>query len=370
VLVTQTAALKQLARKLSRERILAVDTESNSLYAYREQVCLIQFSTTQTDYLVDPLALDDLTPLGALFSDPHIEKIFHAAEYDLICLRRDYDFRFANLFDTMQAARILGRKAVGLGSILHETFGVQLNKNFQRANWGKRPLTPEQLTYARLDTHYLIPLRNHLQTELERAGRWELAQEDFERLIVVNERLSENGNNHSCSNWHVKGSNDLSPQQYAVLYELCQYRDRMARNLNRPLFKVIGDKTLLAVAEACPTQLIALQNIHGMSPHQIKRHGKGLVQAVQRGLNSPPRSPARSQRPSDAYLARLDALRNWRKYTAGKMGVESDVVLPRDLMYALAEQNHLTPASLSELLQPVPWRFTRFGGEIKKVLKI
>jgi ribonuclease D len=369
VLITQPAALAQLAEDLSEEPILAVDTESNSLYAYREQVCLIQFSSPQTDYLVDPLALEDLTPLADLFANPHIEKIFHAAEYDLICLRRDYDFRFANLFDTMQAARILGRKAVGLGSLLYETFGVQLDKNFQRANWGKRPLTADQLTYARLDTHYLIPLRHHLQADLEQVDRWALAQEDFERLIAVNERLSENGGNHGCSNWHVKGANDLSPQQYAVLYELCQYRDRMARTLNRPLFKVMGDKTLLAVAEVCPSQLMELQDLHGMSPRQIKRHGKGLLQAVQRGLNSPPRTPARSPRPSDAYLARMDALRNWRKHTASKIGVESDIVLPRDLMFALAEKNRLTPAALSELLKPVPWRLDQYGGQILDVLR-
>lgn len=370
MLITQAAALAQLVVDLSLVPILAVDTESNSLFAYREQVCLIQFSTPQTDYLVDPLALEDLKPLADVFANPQIEKIFHAAEYDLICLRRDYDFRFANLFDTMQAARILGRKAVGLGSMLDETFGVTLDKNFQRANWGKRPLTSEQLTYARLDTHYLIALRHHMQTELERSGRWALAQEDFERLIAVNERLSENGNNHGCSNWHVKGANELSPQQYAVLYELCQYRDRMARNLNRPLFKVMGDKTLLAVAEACPTQMAELQELHGMSSRQIMRHGKGLLQAVQRGLDSRPRHPARSQRPSDVYLARLEALRNWRKHTASMMEVESDVVLPRDLMYALAEQNPLTPAVLSELLKPVPWRLARFGAEILEVMKV
>jgi ribonuclease D len=139
---------------------VAVDTESNSLFAYREQVCLVQFSTTQADFLVDPLALADLTPLAPLFADPKIEKVFHAAEYDLLCLKRDFGFSFANLFDTMLAGRILGRKEIGLGAMLEAFYGVQADKRHQRANWGQRPLPAPLLEYATLDTHYLIPLRD------------------------------------------------------------------------------------------------------------------------------------------------------------------------------------------------------------------
>jgi len=168
--ITQPAALEKLARRLARHSILGVDTESNSLFAYREQVCLIQFSTSDEDALVDPLALDDLSPLADIFASPKIEKIFHAAEYDLICLKRDFGFSFANLFDTMVAARILGWEEIGLGSILKAEFDVQLDKRFQRANWGKRPLAAELINYASRDTHYLIPLRDRLWSDLQRQG--------------------------------------------------------------------------------------------------------------------------------------------------------------------------------------------------------
>ena len=112
--ITRPDALGRMVKRLSSESILAVDTESNSLYAYKERVCLIQFSTPQDDFLVDPLALDDLSPLESLFAAPNIEKIFHAAEYDLITLKRDYKYEFENLFDTMLAARILGWEEIGL----------------------------------------------------------------------------------------------------------------------------------------------------------------------------------------------------------------------------------------------------------------
>ena len=155
-----------MARDLLSQAQVAVDTESNSLFAYREQVCLVQFSTAEKDYLLDSLALQDLRCLEPLFSSPAIEKVFHAAEYDLICLRRDFGFTFANLFDTMVAARILGRDGVGLGAMLEAEFGLHLDKRYQRANWGERPLKPALLAYARLDSHYLVALRQRLEPAL------------------------------------------------------------------------------------------------------------------------------------------------------------------------------------------------------------
>src|SRR5690554_6217438 len=121
-------SLQKMVDELASQTRVAVDTESNSLHAFREQVCLLQFSTSKTDYLVDPLAIDDLSPLGPIFSNSNIEKIFHAAEYDLICLRRDFGFSFVNIFDTMQAARVLGYTAVGLDKLLAEKFGIRIDK--------------------------------------------------------------------------------------------------------------------------------------------------------------------------------------------------------------------------------------------------
>ena len=170
VWVDQPQQLRQAAEVLAKQDILAVDTESNSLYAYQEQVCLVQFSTRHTDYLIDALVLPGLSPLAEIFTSDRILKVFHAAEYDLICLFRDYGFRFNYLFDTMIAARILGYQKIGLGSLLEKYFGIQMNKKFQRANWGKRPLKTEMLEYARLDSHFLIPLQDHLRAELVAAG--------------------------------------------------------------------------------------------------------------------------------------------------------------------------------------------------------
>lgn len=360
VWVNRPGNLEAMARDLMSQPQVAVDTESNSLFAYHEQVCLIQFSTPQTDYLLDSLALHNLQCLQPLFASPAIEKIFHAAEYDLICLRRDFGFQFANLFDTMIAARILGREAVGLGSMLEQEFDLHLDKRYQRANWGERPLKPAMLAYARLDSHYLVALRQNMQTALEQAGRWELAQEDFKRLCTAPAPQE----NHNPFFWRVAGGKELTPRQAAVLESLCQYREDCARRANVPPFKVIGNDSLLTLALASPTDLSGLDEADALSFRQREKHAAGLLQAIQRGMTAKPLRRPSIPRQDERYLLRLDALRTWRKDKGKEWGVESDVILPRDVMEALAQAAPTTPQALAEVMADLPWRVHHFGAEI------
>ncbi|HMK09091.1 MAG TPA: ribonuclease D, partial [Anaerolineales bacterium] len=210
IVVTTDEQLRRLLPDLARAPRLAVDTESNSLYAYRERVCLIQVSTAEVDALIDPLALEDLSPLAPILADPAIEKVFHAAEYDLTCLRRDFGFRLVHLFDTRVAARTLGKTVTGLGDLLLEAFGVQVEKRHQRANWGKRPLAPDLLAYARLDTHYLLPLRDLLAQQLAAAGRTAEAQEECLRLTTTPAPAVEDSDQ---AFWHVTNARKLNGPQ-------------------------------------------------------------------------------------------------------------------------------------------------------------
>jgi ribonuclease D len=369
-IISTPAELEKLAEHLARQALVGVDTESNSLHAYREQVCMIQFSTNQADYLVDPLALSDLSPLAEVFASPRVEKVFHAAEYDLICLKRDFGFQFANLFDTMWAARILGWKEIGLGAVLEKEFGVQVEKKYQRADWGKRPITRDMANYARKDTHYLLMLRNRLRAELEQTGRLALAREDFKRLERINERDPQPNGKPNAPWERINGARDLTPQQTAILKELSIFRERVASDRDRPVFKVIGDATLVEIAMRAPTSLEALQQTPKVSPRQVQSYGTGLVRAVQAGLKSPPLfPPAPGPRPENGYLMRLDAIRNWRKTEAGKLGVESDIVLPRDLMLEIVQQDPRSPEAVREILKDVPWRAERYGQSLVRLLE-
>lgn len=363
-LVTRTAGLQQLVKTLSRQPIVAVDTESNSLHAYREQVCLIQFSIPGQDYLLDPLARLELSRLGEIFANPGIEMVFHAAEYDVICLRRDFGFTFQNIFDTMQAARILGREKVGLGDLLEAEFGFHLDKHNQKADWAQRPLNPSMQSYACLDTHYLIRLREKMKNALEQAQLLPLAQEDFRR--VCNSTAAEI---HKPLYMQVSGYQDLNPRQLAVLNELCDYRDRRAKSANRPHFKVLGNAALLVVARACPRSPLELQKAAALNPRLMERHAEGLLQAVQKGLHAPEIERPRRKRPDQRYLDRLDNLKTWRKQAAEKMKVLSDVVLPRDILEDVAATNPQSLPELQVFMESVPWRFSHFGVEILNAIK-
>lgn len=357
-------SLTQLVNNLSFQPRIAVDTESNSLHAYRERVCLIQFSTDDKDYLLDPLAFDDLSALAPVFADPKIEKIFHAAEYDLICLSRDFGFEFANLFDTMQAARILGYKFVGLDNILGEKFAVKVDKRHQKANWGKRPLTSEQLEYASMDTQFLIPLRNMLEKELREAGRWDLAQDDFllaQSVDVPKEKL--NG-----SSWkRFSSRRNITKRELTIMRELTKCRDEIAEKLDRPPFKVITNNMLLDIAKNIPEKDVDLAGI-GLSQKQIRLWGNQILAAARRGLDAPLIKLEQTKRPKDAVVRRIEKLKSWRKEKAEEMKVESDIILPKRFLYILSEH---PPASLNDLkstMRESPHRFDEFGDQIYSLI--
>jgi ribonuclease D len=367
-LVADEDSLGRLVRALAPYPVVAVDTESNSLHAYRERVCLIQFSTPAADYIVDPITLRDLSSLAPFFANPDQQKVFHAAEYDLICLRRDYGFAVTNIFDTMSAARTLGWPQVGLAAVLDTHFGVTMNKKYQRADWKRRPLTPEQLDYARFDTHYLIALRDRQLLALTESGHWPEAQEEFERLA----RLRGDGDNAGSAAavfWRVKGARDLPPAQAAILQALFAYREQQAERVDCPPFKVMGEATLLELARRAPRRTADLQGLPGMTPEQIRRHAPGVLDAIQQGLRSPATPAPQAEREADDVQDRYDRLHTWRKGRARARGVESDVILPRTALWELARRQPRTHAELAHIADFGPWRRETYGEEILALLQ-
>jgi ribonuclease D len=365
-IVTSPQQLAALIEAISGEPAIALDTESNSLYAYQERVCLLQISVPGTDYIVDPLTGLDLSPLARVFADSDVQKVFHAAEYDVLCLKRDFDFRFSSLFDTMWAARILGWPRVGLGDVLKETFDVRTKKRYQRYNWGKRPLEPEALAYASLDTHYLLPLR-HLQVDaLKQRGRLEEAKEVFGQLAAV-EAVSNGADPGNI--WRIKWVFDLTRREQAILRELAIWRDEEARRRDRPLFKVLHDQALIAVAQAAPGTAEELADVDGMKPYHVRRYGGRILQAVKLGTRARlPDLPPPAPRHSDAEVERFQALKTWRKRVAAERGVGPDVIVGNAVLWALAEQNPPTLNDLEWIEGLGPWKRTTYGEAILQVL--
>src|SRR5215211_5622196 len=362
--VDEPNTFNQMLGDLTAQPRLAVDTESNSLHAYREQVCLVQFTTPTRDYVLDPLALQDLSALGPIFSSPRIEKIFHAAEYDLICLRRDFGFQFANLFDTMHAARVLGYPYVGLDNLLAEKFRFEMDKRHQKADWAVRPLTHAQLDYARLDTHFLFDLRDALETELREKDRLQIALEDFARAAKV-DAPKEKLNGPSWRRFSTR--KDVSPRELTILSELCVSRDRIAERMNRPVFKVIADAILLDIARNLPEKDVDLAGL-GLSPKQVRLWGGEILDAVKRGTVAPLVEREQAKRPNDRTLKRLEKLKNWRKKVAQELSVESDIILPKVYLNSLAENPPKSLRELESIMRDSPTRFHKYGEQIFRLV--
>jgi len=345
-MVETPAELSTMLDRLNSQPVIAVDTESNSLYVYQEQVCLIQISDPDTDYIVDALAFDDFSELGSIFADPDQEQVFHGADYDIGTLRRDYGFEFANIFDTMIASRILGIKRYGLANLLEERFGVHLNKKMQKYDWGRRPLDREALDYARLDTHYLITLRDQLKRELNHQGREREAEEAFVRIA----QSTWNRNPfHPDDFWKLKGAKTLSEEERGALKALVLLREERARRLDRPPFKVLSNQTLIEISARHPQRLSDLAKISGLSDRQVRSLGRQLLRAVDSGYRDPQPwagRPTQGRRPNNHVAERYERLRNWRKKYAARRGVEPDVIISNRLLRQIAEN---APADLDAL---------------------
>ncbi|MBN1640184.1 MAG: ribonuclease D [Anaerolineae bacterium] len=369
LLVNTPEALDEMRYRLQAAPAIAVDTESNSLYAYSERVCLIQFSVPGEDYLVDPLALDGLACLASVFAASEVQKVFHAAEYDVMVLRRDYGYRFSNLFDTMIASRIVGWPRFGLASLLEEQFGVQTDKRMQRTNWGRRPLTEEQIEYARLDTHFLLALRDKLAAELQAQGREREARAAFAR--VARSRWTERTfDPHGF--WRIKGARDLDDQGLAVLRELYIYREERAQELDRPPFKVFNDSVLVALSQQTPRSFAELGRVSGVPRRLPSRLRRKLLDVIEQGLGAPaPHRPPYQgpERPDDEVLARYEALRDWRRERAEQRGVELDVILSNRALHALAEENPTSPDALAQVGELNGWEREEYGREITGLLR-
>ena len=330
--------LERMAEPLSRATSLAVDTEADSFYHYHHKCCLIQVSDGEAVYLVDPLALKRLEPLGEVLGSRHTVKVLHAAEQDVLYLRRDFGFHMEPVFDTMIASQLLGKTGIGLASLLLAYFGEKLDKGSQRDDWSHRPLTERQKAYAAEDVRHLIRLSQVLMDELKTVGRLSWAEEEF---ALVARRAWEPRVFDPEMFWTIKGARDLPSQEAAVLRELYAMRDRRAGEADLSPFRILSDETLLALAKKRPVESSNLNGVRGVTPLVRRRIGTDILQAVQAGLEVPeadrPVPPrGRPRRKSAASQARLERLREWRKTRASELGLDPGVLCPQSTLEALA----------------------------------
>jgi ribonuclease D len=364
----ETAAL--FLDSLQGVRKLAIDTEGASFHRFIDRIYLLQLSTRNHSAIIDPLQCGELPELGALLQDRDVEVIFHDADYDLRLLRQDYGWCVTNIFDTRIAAQFLGIRSFGLAALLEKFFDVKLDKKHQRADWSMRPLTSDMLDYAAQDTRYLLDLRDELCTGLEQAGRMAWAAEEFTRLESV-QFASEDT---STAFLRLKGARDLNRRQLALLRELVQWRDALAKQLDRATFRVMGNEVLLDIVRKVPSSKTDLSGIKGISRSVLDRNGSELLDAVKRGLAVPegelpkfPRAPRWDRDPE--FDVKVGKLKIVRDLMADRLQLDPGVLCARERLEAVVRKAPASVEDLSNMTELRRWQIEVLGTEFINALQ-
>ena len=343
---------------LSSADRVAVDTEADSLHAYREKLCLIQISLPQDEHaLVDPLADCSLAPLYAALVGKTV--VLHGADYDLRLLRRAGGFVADAIFDTMLAARLVGRREFSYAALVKAEVGLELTKGSQKANWARRPLTPAMAAYAKNDTRYLLQIADSLAVRLRELGRWEWFAQSCSRALaqaaVERERDGDDA-------WRINGSGALRGRAAAVLRELWGWREEEARAVDRPTFHILRNEDLIASARD-----FAAGNRPGFEHLRGSRRSR-FYDAGRRGMELPESEwPVFQKRQFSRWTAeeekRAEALKKERDRVAAALDLDPSIIASRATLEAIAGRPHETP----ELLMPWQRELLGLGADGKSV---
>jgi len=368
--IDQAADLKAAARQLAKTNAIAFDLEADSMYHFREKVCLIQIATHKETLVIDPLKIEDLSPLKPVMANRRIRKVLHGADYDIRSMYRDFGIEVNNLFDTEMASRFLGIRESGLDAVLQERFGVRLDKKFQRKDWSKRPLPEAMMDYAAGDVHHLLPLSAIIEKELRTKGRLAWVREECDLLSQV--RAPEPNNMPLFLNF--KGAGRLKPRHLAALESLLQVRRKLAKAKDRPLFKVFSNKSLLTLATTMPTTIRAMEKCEALSQKQIKLHGETLLKALLAARDLPeeklPVYPRKRSPRLPAHVPeRVVELKKWRDQKAAALDLDPGLMLNKALMQAIAIRHPQRRADLESIPDLHRWRIKAFGSDIVRTMK-
>ena len=364
------ADVEKFTSEIAKTREIALDTEGASFHRFVDRVYLLQLSTRARHAVIDPLPMGVPPGLGALLEDPAVEVVFHDADYDLRLLQQDYGWHIRNIFDTRVAAQLLGYTAFGLAALLERFFDVKLDKKHQRADWSMRPLTGDMLDYAAQDTRWLLQLRDHMASELERMGRTAWAREEFALLEGTRWVDEEPG----MSYLRMKGARDLSRRELAVLRELVPWRDAVAGVLDRATFRVLGNEQLLEIARSQPQSKDALGRIKGMPRAILEQRGAELLDAVRRALAVPdaelPKFPRAARWDRDPeFDSRVSALKTARDAAAKRLELDPGVLCSRDRLEAVARKNPVSVEEVAEVPELRRWQVAELAADFVKALE-
>lgn len=326
----QLSAYIQDVLKGPEPLLCAVDTEADSLHRYQESLCLIQFATRKESILIDPLEIDDLSPLGNYLADATVW--MHGADYDMTMFKRQFGELPAVVYDTQIGARLLGVRKFGLGNLVSHYFGIELSKSSQKADWGKRPLSEKMIDYALDDVNYLLEMGDKIVSQLKELGRYEWFVESCEsaRQKVLEREVS------SDDNWRISGSGKLSRLGLAYLRALWHWRDAEAESWDRPTFMVATNRNLIAWSDDLSAGKSVALPKH-FRPGREKRFYAAVDATRALSENEWPKRPKKKRSTRDPdFDQKVDALMATRNEVAEKLDIDSSLIAPRAIIEAIA----------------------------------
>ncbi|MBC2696301.1 MAG: ribonuclease D [Desulfobacteraceae bacterium] len=369
-LINTKADLEKITSDFKKERFIAVDIEADSMYHFKEKVCLIQLAAGKKYIVIDPLQIQDLSSLKSLFANNDIKKIFHGADFDVRSLYRDFNIKIKNLFDTQIACMFLGIRETSLDAVLKKRFNISLNKKYRKKDWSERPLPEDMIEYAVKDTMYIIKLADILDKELKKNGRSSWVHEECEILSKVRPALLSNEPLFIKFN----GAGKLTPKFLAVLEALLQFRRSVAEKKDKPLFKIVDNNSLMKIVKEKPANLKQLEKTKALSQKQIEMYGDTIVRAVNNSLMLPaadqPVYPHRKKAPilPPEVPLRAKAIKRWRDSKAKELGLDPSIVCNKSIINSIAIQNPTYLIDLLKIKEMKKWQKKEFGRDIAAIL--
>ncbi|MBN1433195.1 ribonuclease D [Candidatus Fermentibacterales bacterium] len=367
-LIRTPERLQRLLREIESQEVIGVDTEFHGEKRYYPELFLVQISTRNACYALDPLEFEDLSPLGRVLGNRGIVKAIHSARNDIAILRREAGVEVESVFDTQIAASFLGYgEQCGLTFLLGEVCGIPFPRSFSMSDWSRRPLSDEQLTYALDDVRHLLALYSRLRGMLLESGRLEWCLDEMAHLSLP--RTYETGVESIYS--RVRSSARLRRKGgEAVLWELVRWREETARREDRPRNRVVSDGVLQRIASMSPTSVESLRTLRGLPGGLVESRGEEIARLVSRALAHPsPDIPGDTRRrmPPGAS-ARRDVLRIYAKSRASELGIARTVLLPGDLLDSLAALGARDADRLGTLPGLEGWRQDVMGEDLRAIL--
>jgi len=336
-------SFKAMIAVLQQASSCIMDTEADSMHHYQEKLSLIQISAGKYHWLVDPFSKLNLKPLWKCKALKNIT--FHACDYDLRLLAKFHNFHPENIYDTSIAAKLLGEKQTGLAALVEKYFGIKLNKSNQKADWTRRPISPEMCHYAMLDTVYLEAIKELQCKKLEQLGRMEWLRESCETLLINSRKNKyESSEDEAKENWRIKGSNTFKPLELQLLRAAWNWRDKLAQKRDVAPYRVLNPYLMLDIVKAIAKNKGKI-NEHNLP--RMPRNIKGaLLQSFIKELKEAASAPAqefpgqipRKAAPRTNINEDLrETLRELRNEKAQELGMDSGLLAKQSQLNALAD---------------------------------